>query len=62
MYTHSFIPTFSVSADDRTAGMQPVTYAFSLTPFTRVTQGAYFIIDLPDELEVMNSERLSRAC
>lgn len=37
MFKHSFIPAFSVSADDTTAGRQPVTYAFSLTPFTRVT-------------------------
>jgi|TARA_B110001450_G_C17340528_1_gene367286 hypothetical protein len=62
MYTNSFITSFGVSADDTTAGAEPVTYAFSLTPYTRVTQGAYLIIDIPNDLEVVDSEALSRAC
>jgi hypothetical protein len=56
MYSYSFIKTFSVTADDTTAGLEPVTYSFSLTPYTRVAQGTYLIIEIPDLLEVADSQ------
>lgn len=62
MYTNSFIESFSVTADDATAGAEPVTYAFSLTPYTRVAQGATLIVEIPEGLEVGDSNQLARDC
>jgi hypothetical protein len=44
------------------AGQSDVTYFFDLMPHSRVVLGAYLFIDLPSELEVENSNQLSRGC
>lgn len=62
LYTSSFIQTFTVTADDTTAGAEPVTYAFSLTPYTRVAQGTVMYVDLPEDLVVSDSNELARGC
>lgn len=56
LYSYSFIQTFTATADDTTAGYEPVTYSFSLTPYTRVAQGSYMILEIPDLLEVADSQ------
>jgi hypothetical protein len=62
LYSSSFIEDFEVSADDTTAGAEPVTYAFTLTPYTRVAQGTTLIVDIPEDLVVADTNELARGC
>ena len=62
LYSASYIPTFFVTPQDKTAGASPVTYDFVVRPFSKVAKGAIIVVDIPPELEIANSQRLARAC
>ena len=50
LYENSYITSFAVSAGDYTAGRTPVTYKFTIVPYTKVAMGAIIVIDVPTEL------------
>jgi hypothetical protein len=62
MYKSSYIKTFSVKAGSYIAGRTPVTYYFTIVPFTKVAMDAIIVVDIPKELEISSSQQLSRAC
>lgn len=62
LFEPSTISAFSVEALDLTAGKYPVTYRFTVTPKSRVTQGAYFILKMPDQVTPYSSGTLNDAC
>lgn len=62
LFNSSFIQAFTVSADNLEAGAEPVTYTFTLLPYSRVVQGAYIVLKLPEELGVPDTNNLARGC
>jgi hypothetical protein len=39
-----------VTPKDKTAGATPVTYTFTMVPFSKVAKGAIIVVDIPAEL------------
>jgi hypothetical protein len=62
LYIGSYISSFTVSAGSYVAGRTPVTYQFTIVPYTKVAAGAIIIIDVPTELEISSSQKLSGSC
>jgi len=62
LFSSSYITAFTVKAGSYVAGRTPVTYTFTIVPYTKVATGAIIIIDVPKELEISSAQQLSRAC
>ena len=62
MFTYSYITDFKVKAESYVAGDTPVTYKFTVTPYTKVAKGAILVLEIPPELEIESSQQLTRAC
>lgn len=62
LYEPTDIKGFSVTASDYMAGATDVTYYFKVIPRQRVAKGAYIIVNLPSELKVEDTNKLTRAC
>jgi hypothetical protein len=60
LYNSSFIKDFTVVPKDTTASANPVTYTFTIYPYSKVAENAIIVVDIPPELEIVSSQKLIR--